>query len=59
MRTCICGATIVTAEGLFEDHHILIVDGRIAVISPRDQLAREYDAEIMDATGMVVGPGRP
>lgn len=57
MRTCICGATIVTAEGLLEDHHILIVDGRIAVISPRDQLAREYDAEIVDATGMVVGPG--
>ena len=57
MRTCIAGAALVTPNGLLEGHHVLVVDGRIALITPREEIAEEPGTEVVDATGLVLGPG--
>jgi 5-methylthioadenosine/S-adenosylhomocysteine deaminase len=56
-RTLIRGGTVLTVDprlGELDRGDVLIEDGRIAAVAPRLDVS---DAEILDATGMLVVPG--
>jgi imidazolonepropionase-like amidohydrolase len=59
MSSIITGATIIdgVADHPIEGQAILVHDGRIKAIGPRDQLPAPTDAEVIDATGKFVIPG--
>ena len=56
--TAVTGATLLPIDGpAIEGGVLLIVDGKISAIGPRDSVQVPADAKVLDATGKVVMPG--
>ena len=58
MRTCIQGGRIITPQQSLDDLVVIIEDGKILAIEPRQQVASSSpEMEVIAANGLSVLPG--